>query len=150
MSAAGLSAGVSKIPWGWVSDRLSGVPVATTTLAIAALGMLAIVLVAPAGSLVGMIAVFVVWGTGFGGFLPVTELVYASYFGRRYIGAVRARSVPITLLAGSVGPVVVAMAYDASGSYDAAFIVTATLGIAAAALALLAKPPLRSVASAAA
>jgi MFS transporter, OFA family, oxalate/formate antiporter len=69
-----------------------------------------------------LMAGFLAWGFGFGGTIPIGEFVWARYFGRRYIGAVRSVGQPITILLGSIGPISLALYYDATGAYDWAFV----------------------------
>ena len=57
-------------------------------------------------------------GIGWGGLLPLQEVIWASVFGRRYLGSVRSTAMPFTYAMSALGPILVASYYDLAGSYD--------------------------------
>ena len=59
-----------------------------------------------------------VWGVGIGGMMYVSNLVWAEYFGREAVGAIRGFATPFTLLLGASGAPVAGYVFDQSGSYD--------------------------------
>ena len=77
---------------------------------------------AQAGSLGLMFVAFSFWGFGFGGSVPLSEFIWAKYFGRVHIGAVRGVGAPFTVALGAVGPVLAGLYFDAIGSYTGAFV----------------------------
>jgi len=79
---------------------------------------------------------FFVLGLGWGGMIPMQEVIWASYFGRRHLGAVRSAALPFSLILGAGGPLAVAGYYDAVGNYDGAFLVVAGMCVVAAGLIL--------------
>jgi MFS family permease len=79
---------------------------------------------------------FFVLGVGWGGMIPMQEVIWASYFGRRHLGAVRSAALPFSLLLGAGGPLAVAYYYDVAGNYDGAFLIVGGMSIVAAALIL--------------
>ena len=48
---------------------------------------------------------FFLYGFGFGGTIPLTEFLWATYFGREHIGAIRGISQPVAALGSSFAPV---------------------------------------------
>ena len=75
----------------------------------------------------------------------VQPMVFADYFGRSFLGSIQGTlrvrlSVPLL-----VGPLFVALVFDATGTYSVVFSVIASLGLVAALLAMLAKPPVGRV-----
>jgi MFS family permease len=87
------------------------------------------------------------WGFGFGSVTPLSEFMWASYFGRRHLGAVRSAGTPFSVGATALGPLLVAYWFDVTGSYDGAF-VAMTIAYALAAMVILAsrEPPPRTAA----
>ena len=71
-------------------------------------------------------------GIGWGGFLPLQEVIWASVFGRRYLGSVRSSAMPFTFGMSALGPILVAGYYDSAGSYDLSLLVIAACNLASA------------------
>ena len=75
---------------------------------------------------------FFMMGIGWGGLLPLQEVIWATFFGRRYLGSVRSTAMPFTFGMSALGPVLVAYYYDLVGNYDLALLVIALCNIASA------------------
>ena len=73
------------------------------------------------GALPLMFFAFFCWGFGFGGTIPVSEFIWAKYFGRVHIGAVRGVGVPFTIVFGAAGPILAGLYFDVAGSYAGVF-----------------------------
>lgn len=116
--AANLS---SKFVWGWTLQRLPVRRLSGSAFAASATGVALIVFAARAEMLELMWGGFFVWGFGFGGTIPIGEFIWARYFGRRYLGSVRGLAVPFTILFGSLGPISIALYFDATSRYGIAF-----------------------------
>ena len=84
---------------------------------------------------------FFLLGMGWGGLVPLQETVWASFFGRRYLGAVRSAGLPFALFIGASAPFLVSFYYDRTNSYDGAFLLVAALAVVATGLLLFAKKP---------
>ena len=169
--AASVPAMAAKPLWGHLIDRLSAVvpPVRDAperegaprkiyagrfgAKALAALGsaltgvaMLAIVGSVAAESLAGAYAGFFLLGVGWGGMIPLQEVIWASFFGRRHIGAVRSAALPFSLAFGAGAPLVVSWYRDIVGNYDGALLAVAASNLIAAAMILTIRPPRRRLA----
>ena len=84
----------------------------------------------------------VLHGLAFGAQLPLNQIVFADYFGRWSIGAIRGISAPVRLGVNAAGPVTAALVFDARGSFDLIFAVFIALMLLAATFILLAgRPP---------
>ncbi len=81
------------------------------------------------------------WGSAIGGFLPITEFIWASYFGRRHLGAVRSTGLPIAVIFGGAAPVLAGLYFDRVGDYRGAFFVLTLLMLASATLLAFARRP---------
>ncbi|MDP6607024.1 MAG: MFS transporter [Dehalococcoidia bacterium] len=140
-SAMSLPALVSKPIWGLVIERVDPRPIAAAGFALSAVATIIILLSAKAGIVPPLAAGYVLMGIGFGGHIPIQEVIWASYFGRRYLGAVRSVAMPFSLVIGAGAPLAVASYFDAVGNYDGAFYAISVLWMVAAALVMLVRRP---------
>ena len=150
---ASVPAMLAKPIWGHLIDRLAALADSAQTgrigpQALAAAGsaltgvaLLAIVAGVVVGSLAGVCAGFFLLGVGWGGMIPLQEVIWASFFGRRHLGAVRGAALPLSLLFGAGAPLLVSHYRDVVGNYDGAMLAVAVANLAAAALILAIRPP---------
>lgn len=136
--AANLS---SKFVWGWTLQRLPVRRLSASAFAASATGVTLIVFAARADLLGLMWFGFFVWGFGFGGTIPIGEFIWARYFGRRYLGSVRGLAVPFTILFGSLGPISIALYFDATSRYGVAFGALAAVYVVGGLLILSSREP---------
>jgi MFS family permease len=118
----GVSGLLSKVAWGWGLAAAPPRRLATLALALAAAGTALTVAAALTISVPLMCLAFLLWGAGFGGVTPVSEFMWASQFGRRYLGAIRGAGVPAQVVVTAVAPLLVALSVDWLGSYQPAFL----------------------------
>ncbi len=136
ITIASVPALVSKPIWGWLIDRMNPKPLAAASALCAGIAMIMIVFSVQARSQLWEYVAFFMLGIGWGGMIPMQEVIWASYFGRRYLGAVRSAALPFALILGGGGPLVVAWYYDVVGNYDGAFLTVAGMSVLAAGLIL--------------
>lgn len=131
---------VSKLWWAWSMQKRS--PRGLTLLALGMMGVAVAALPLAAGhSLNALLLAFSLFGFGVGGMFPLFEFVWAWYFGRRHIGAVRSTGQPVTVMVIVAGPIVTGLYYDSVGDYDGAFYSLALLLLLGAALLLISRRP---------
>jgi MFS family permease len=125
---------------GWLLDRFRAVRVAFVMLLIAALGTF---LLAQADSFAAGALAAVLIGFGTGGELDVTPYLLSRYFGLRSLSSLYGLTWAALGGAGAVGPILLARAYDATGSYEVVLVQFAAgmLGVAGLLLALPAYGP---------
>ena len=133
----------SKFVWGFGLQRFPVRHVAASAFLASASGVGILIVAVDTGALPLLAAGFLAWGFGFGGTIPIGEFVWARYFGRRYLGAVRSVGQPVTILLGSLGPISMALYYDASGSYGPAFAGLALAYVLGGSLIFLSREPQR-------
>lgn len=123
VAIAGLANLLSKFAWGWSLRRFETRVLFAGAFCMCGLGTL-IMLGASRldAAIVPMYVGFFAWGFGFGGGIPLSEYIWARYYGRRYIGAVRSVGVPLGIVFGSSGSLTVAWYFDRYGDYTGAFI----------------------------
>lgn len=73
------------------------------------------------------------------------EVIWASFFGRRHIGAIRGAGMPFALTLGALAPWLVSLYRDDVGTYDGALLVVAGLNVISGVLIFLVPPPRRQV-----
>ena len=84
---------------------------------------------------------YVLWGTGVGALFPTQEVIWAQYFGRRYLGEVRSVVLPVSLGMGAAGPLITALYFDAVGDYDGVFLAVGINWVFASMLILAVRRP---------
>jgi MFS family permease len=143
MTTMSFPALISKPVWGWLMDIVQPKVLAAIGFVLSGVAMFVILAGANAGSLPVLIGGFLLIGLGFGGQIPLQEVIWASYFGRRYLGAVRSVAMPFALGLGAGGPLIVQLYFDSVGNYDGAFIAIALLWVVAALLVLMVRRPVK-------
>lgn len=129
ITLASVPALVTKPIWGWMIDRMNPKPLGAASAILSGAALILIVLGIQARSEPAAWAAFLLLGVGWGGMIPIQEVIWARYFGRRYLGAVRSAALPFALVLGAGGPLAVAHYQDLTGSYNAAFLVVAGMSI---------------------
>jgi len=147
ITVASIPAMLSKPIWGFFIDRLSAKPLAATGAAMTGLALFAIVYSVNVGSLPLIYTSYVLLGLGWGGMIPLTEVIWGAYFGRRHLGAVRSAALPFSLILGAAAPLVVSWHQDMTGSYTASLLVVAGLNVLGGLILQLIPSPARPVPS---
>ena len=69
------------------------------------------------------------------------NFIWADYFGREHVGAIRGFSMPINLILGAAGAPIAGYVYDETGTYDVVWWVGVGFMVCSALLALVTPPP---------
>jgi MFS family permease len=133
---------LSKLAWGFLSERFPARVSVAALLFGEALGMALLLNVGTSIPLLFLWAV--VGGTGHGPFAQLQTLIFADYYGRRFLGAIRGLVAPFIVIAGAAGPLFAAFLFQRNGNYQMVWLLFIAMLVVAGALALLAKPPRRS------
>ena len=83
----------------------------------------------------------VLWGAGAGAGMNFMNVVWPSYFGRKHLGSIRGFILPITIIAGGLGPPIFGYIIDGWGGYSVAWWLTVVSLVVAGSLYLFARPP---------
>ena len=82
-----------------------------------------------------------VFGLGIGGMMFLQNFIWADYFGRESVGAIRGIVNPINLVVGGLGAPAAGYVRDITGSYDPAWWAGVALMVLGAVLTILTPPP---------
>lgn len=136
-----VAAGLSTFAMGIIGRRL---PVGV--LGFAGFGMLAIasVITIYATSFLSVLASMVLFGFGIGGMMFMQNFIWAEFFGRDHLGAIRGFIMPITLIIGGSGAPIAGYVSDSTGSYDPIWWTGVVIMAASAILGLTLRAPVRS------
>ena len=141
ITIASVPALVSKPIWGWLIDGLQPKPLASISAAITGGSLFVIVYGTHVASLPILITGFAVLGFGWGGMIPLQEVIWASYFGRRYLGGVRSAAMPFSIMLTAGAPLATSYYYDVFGNYNGAILIVAVANMLSAVLILFLKKP---------
>jgi len=141
ITVASVPALVSKPIWGWLIDGLQPRPLASISAAITGGSLFVIVYGAHVESLPILISGFAVLGFGWGGMIPLQEVIWASYFGRRYLGGVRSAAMPFSIMLTAGAPLATSYYFDVFGDYNGAILIVAGANMMSAILILFLKKP---------
>jgi len=132
---------ITKPVWGYLIDRFEGRYLAAIGGFTTGGALLAIVFSVESHSQSWAYFAFALLGFGWGGLIPIQEVIWARFYGRRYLGAVRSAAMPFALAISASAPLAVAWYHDGVGSYSGALLVVAMLTGSAAMLMLFLRVP---------
>ena len=142
ITVASIPAMLTKPVWGYFIDRMDAPRrLASLSAAITGIAIAVIVYGQSQSSLVWLYVGYTGLGMGWGGLIPLQEVIRAGYFGRRYLGSIRGVALPITMVMGASAPLLSSYYYDVVGNYNGAILVIAGLNIASAVMILLVPRP---------
>ncbi len=130
--------------WGLLAERIHPRFLAAGAFLCLSGGILTVVPAAQSGSELIVAAGFLLAGVGIAGNLPMQELLWATFFGRRYLGQVRGAAMPFNLFFSASGPLLVSAYYDATGSYTGVLLTMSAAALVGMVVILLVRPPRRS------
>ena len=144
ITIASIPAMLSKPVWGFFIDRLAAKPLAALGALMTGVALFAIVASVEQGTLFWIYAAYVLLGLGWGGMIPLTEVIWSAYFGRRYLGAVRSAALPFSLLLGAGAPLAVSWHHDVTGSYTDGLLIVAGLNVLSGLILQFVPPPVHA------
>ena len=136
-SVEGLAGLGGRLLFGLLGDKYGAKPVLIGGLLVQALAILAYVFV---NRLEEFYLLAVIFGTAYGGVMPLYAVLAHDYFGQRIIGTVLGAATMLSSLGMAFGPLAGGLVFDAFGGYAWMFIGSFVVGLGAMALAF-AFPP---------
>jgi len=137
VSADGIFAIGGRIAWGLASER---VHIRHVFLFACVVTGLPLILLTNVTSLPMAMLYSALAGLTLGGYVSIQALIWADYYGRRNLGAIRAYFATPSLYAAAAGPWWIAMLHDSTGGYQSAYWVMLGGWLAAAGLVYVARP----------
>ena len=138
ISMTTFTAVASVFAWGFMADRVGSKRMLLTVLFTLAAGAF---LVARAETTIGAYVSSGILGLGMGGYILLSEVVWANFFGRKYLGSIRGVSMVFQLGGNASGSLIAAFLFDLRGNYDDAFKVIITALMASFVMLLLSRRP---------
>jgi len=141
VSLYGVGWTIGSVVWGLVAERIPARFALSMGYVLAGVCMLWVLQV---HDLTPAILYAGVYGLVNGGKETVDAVVWADYYGRRSLGAIRGYSRPLLVGANAGGGFVAGWAFDSLGSYGLIITIFGVMAIAGGLLVLLARPPVAS------
>ena len=127
-----------RLVFAWVGDRWGERKALMLGYAVKTLGVL---IWTTARSIPQIMLFVVLYGVGYGGTIPVSTSLRASYFGRKAYATITGINTLFTAMTNIIYPIFAGWTYDVSGSYTNAFTIIAGLQALAIVFMYLAKKP---------
>lgn len=143
ITVVSIPAMLTKPVWGYFIDRIDAKQMSILGFVVTAISLVMIVFSVRANADLFVYTSFFLLGVGWGGFIPLQEVVWAGFFGRRYLGAVRSAGMPFALFLSASAPLLTALYFDEVGNYDGAFLAVAFFALVAVVLISFASQPER-------
>ena len=138
ISVMSISGAVAALLLGFLSERL---PPRYMLAVVYLLGAISMMVLINADDLPKTYLFAIIQGITGGGVNTLAPLLWASYYGRASLGTIFGISRAAQVAGFAVGPLASGIVYDATGSYQQAFIYFALLALVSSALILAARPP---------
>ena len=122
ISVNGLANLSSKPVWGFAMQRFHPRLLVMAAYTISSIGVSLMLVSGPISLIPMLLAGFFLYGFGFGGTIPLSESLWARYFGRAHIGSIRGITQPLRILGTAVAPVLVGLLFDISDTYRLGFV----------------------------
>ena len=137
-SVEGVAGLLGRLVFGITADRLGVRPVLVAGLALQAVGIFVYIYVT---DLSGFYVLATILGMAYGGVMPLYAVLARDYFGPRVMGTVLGAATMTSSIGMAFGPMGGGWLYDTFGTYHWLYIASATVGLAAATMALAFPPP---------
>jgi MFS family permease len=136
-SVEGLAGLGGRLLLGVLGDRFGAKPVLIAGLTVQALAIVTYAFVSQLGEFYALAAVF---GTAYGGVMPLYAVLAREYFGQRIMGTVFGAATMVSSMGMAFGPLIGGWIYDAFNAYAWLFVGSAAVGLGAMFVALVLPP----------
>lgn len=138
---------VSKPVWGYYLDKFDPRHLVALGWGFKLVPLFLLPLVGSDYGLWIVLALAALYGTGVGSGQTGQEVIWAHYFGRRHIGAVRSIAMPFSIIFGAGGTWFAGAAWDVTGSYTFSFMLFAVLSLISMVGIVMIRPPAQAAAT---
>ena len=140
VSVGFFASAVGSFVWGLLADRMPTRPLLVLAFLLRLVGMGVLLLVSDITTAYLFAAII---GFTEGGLRTLTTLIMSEYYGRQNFGSIFGLTRALQVAGFAVGPLISGAVYDATGSYDTAFMAFLVLVALACALVAMARRPVR-------
>ncbi|MFC1945183.1 MFS transporter [Chloroflexota bacterium] len=127
-----------RVSFGWFGDRFDKRSLVSLCFVLTIVGILMMNYMNNTGTWI-LVLFVIVFGIGWGGVVPLTQVLIREYFGRTRFGTIFGMAMGIMMLGGMAGPPLAGWVFDTFGSYEYAWLACAG-GTILGLLALLTMP----------
>jgi len=127
-----------KIPWGLLAERIHVRKCIIVCYVGCAVGLFILI---SSDTVFTVFLYAVTYGITLGGDMVLRELVWANYYGRTFLGAIRGVIMPANLVSMAGGPLLAAWIRDITGEYQIAYTLSFVACVTGIFFIYLAKPP---------
>jgi MFS family permease len=127
-----------RVLFAWISDRIGERKTLMVSYAMKATGLMIFVL---AQNLSQILVFVIIYGIGYGGSIPVSHSLRASYFGRKAFATITGYTTFFHAISNVIYPIFAGWSYDVSGSYTFAFSIITGIQVLAIIFMFFAKKP---------
>ena len=138
LGTAGVSSLVGRIVFGLTADRLGAKPTLVAGLLLQAASIQLYYFVQTPEA---FYAVAMIFGLSYGGVMPLYAILVREYFGARIMGSMFGAVAMISTIGMAIGPFVGGFIFDHLGGYGWLYIGSSAIGLGAAAIAFVFRPP---------
>ncbi|MDA0987928.1 MAG: MFS transporter [Chloroflexi bacterium] len=135
-----ICAGIGSLVTGFLSERITARRTLVGILVMMSIGYFGLLTVNVAWQ---AIVWGIYYGLSFGGMFILQQVIFADFYGRDNVGAIRGIVWPVQMVFNASGPFVASIAFDLLDSYTLIFTIFASLVMVAGVLMFLAKPPVK-------
>ena len=135
-----ICAGIGSLVTGFLSERITARRTLVGILVMMSIGYFGLLTVNVAWQ---AIVWGIYYGLSFGGMFILQQVIFADFYGRDNVGAIRGIVWPVQMVFNALGPFVASIAFDLLDSYTLIFTIFASLVMVAGVLMFLAKPPVK-------
>ena len=127
--------------WGFLADQFGAKRVLLVVLVALEVGAL---LIAGATSVSAAYIAAAIFGLGMAGYALLSEVVWATFFGRKHLGSIRGVTMVFQLAGNASGSLIAAFLFDLQGTYDGAFnVILVGFAVSTGVLVLARRPRVR-------
>ncbi len=131
-------AGVATFTMGWLQGKIRSQVIGAVGFLLLAASCVATIY---AHDALAMFVAMGLFGLGIGGMMFLQNVIWAEFFGRLHLGAIRGFTMPISMLVGAVGAPAAGYVRDLGGSYTPVWWVSTCVMLVGAVVVLFARAP---------
>lgn len=130
-----------KFLWGYTLQQFDPRKLVFLAYSVSSIGVGLMLTTSNNLNIIVLFLAFFLYGFGFGGTIPLSQFLWAKYFGRANIGSINGVAHPMTTLSTALAPVLVGYGYDIYRTYFPAFVLIIFALMLGSFIVLISKEP---------